>query len=290
MLKNWIIEGFPLGVNLRKMKILKISILVLVLLGFKINAQTKKSNNNETHQSYITKYGTPISIKKTTTFYTKNGAEIKQSIITFSKNLDTIIEKRYKGSELQAELIFVFNQSKNLIYRSFKNKVPLFGWQYIKTKYIFDETGLVSRKKMDKNGNLIEYDIIINDSLKNKISLKTFDSQGKLIGYEKTKYNYKENKKTWGVYNSFGDKMTEKTSNLNFDKNNNNKYNEYGDCTFYPRGWFANDNTYYQVKIKYDKLGNWVEKKTYESKKINGVFKNKKIYRTNKRKIKYRKG
>ncbi|WP_299156181.1 hypothetical protein [uncultured Tenacibaculum sp.] len=271
------------------MKIYIINLTLLILLNFNVSAQTKASNNNKIHKSYITTFGTPKLIKNTTTFYNKKGTEIKQSTISFSKNLDTIIEKRFKDFKLQAQLVFIFNRNRNLIYRSFKNKVPLVGWQFKSTKYKFDKTGLISRETRGKNGNLIDFDVIENDSLKNKISLKTYNSYGELIGYEKTKYNYKENTKKWSVYNRSGKKTTEKTSYIYNEKKSLNDYNKFGDNIFYPRNWYTNDNTYYQIEIKYDKLGNWIEKKTYEVKKINGVFKNKKKYRKNKRKIKYQK-
>ncbi|WP_303316421.1 hypothetical protein Q4Q34_06340 [Flavivirga abyssicola] len=271
----------------------------IILLGLfiifisKLNAQQKESFNTDTHDSYNIKFGVPSKIIKNYTFYNSSSTEYQKSIILYSKNLDTISEKRYKNSEFNAELIFIFNKNRNLIYRSFNSKIPTVGWRFKLTKYKYDENGRIESRTIDKNGNLIDFEIIQNDSLKNKTLSKLFNSNNQLLGYETTQYYYEENKKIWRVYNGSGKKINESVSKIISNKKtketNNNKYNEYGDCILYPRNWNKNDNTYYQVEYKYDKLGNWTEQKIYAVNKIDGEFKNKKINRNFKRKIKYRK-
>lgn len=275
------------------MRTIIISLGIFVIFFSKLNAQQKESFNTDTHDSYITKFGVPLKIIKNYTFYNNSNTEYKKSTIIFSKNLDTISERRYKNSEFNAELVFVFNKNRNLIYRSFNSKIPTIGWRYKSTKYKYDENGRIEARTINRNGSLIDLEIIENDSLKNKTSSKIFNSNNQLVGYETTKYFYAENKKIWKIYSGSGKKINESVTkiitNKNTKKTNTSKYNNSGDCILYPRNWNNNDNTYYQVEYKYDKLGNWIEQKIYAVNKIDGEFRNKKINRKFKRKIKYRK-
>ena len=275
------------------MKPIIIYLGVFIISLLQLDAQQKNSINTDTHNSYNLKFGVPLKIIKNYTFYNKSNTEYQKSIILYSKNLDTITESRYKNSELNAKLNFIFNKNRNLIYRSFNSKVQGIGWRFKSTKYKYDENGRIESRTIDINGNLIDLEIFENDSLKNKTLSKLYNSYNQLVAYETTQYSYKENKKIWSVYNKSGKKIKESISNIITNKisrkNNANKYNASGDCVFYPRNWNKNDNTYYQVEYKYDKLGNWTQQKTYTLNKINGEFKNKKIYKIFKRKIKYRK-
>ncbi|MGY6647885.1 hypothetical protein [Wenyingzhuangia sp. IMCC45574] len=264
-----------------------------ILFWTHLTAQKNESFNTNIHDSYNIIFGVPLKITKNYTFYNKNNTEYQKSIITYSKKLDTISEKRYKNGEFNAELVFIYNKNRNLIYRSFKNKNSISGWRYKSTKYKYDNTGRIETRTMDQNRNLIDLEIIENDSLKNKTLSKLYNSKNQLVGYETTDYFYTENKKVWKVYNGTGKMINQSTTqiikNKISEKSITNKYNDFGDCILYPRNWNENDNVFYQVEYKYDKLGNWVEKKTFTLNKINGELKNRKIYKKFKRKIKYRK-
>jgi len=273
------------------MRTLIISLSIFFFFHLEINAQQKESINTDTHDSYNIKFGTPLKIIKDYTFYNRSGIEYQKSTILYSKNLDTISEKRSKNSEFNAELVFVFNENRNLIYRSFNSKIPTIGWRFKSTKYKYDKNGRTEARTIDRSGRLIELEVIQNDSLKNRTSSKIFNSNNQLVGNETTEYFYAENKKIWKLHNGSGKKVSEGVSAIivNKNKNNSNEYNDFGDCILYPINWSKNDNTYNQVEYKYDKLGNWTEKKIYVVNKIDGEFKNKKIKSKVKRKIKYRK-
>ncbi|WP_343330336.1 hypothetical protein [Polaribacter staleyi] len=273
------------------MRTIIITLGIFIIFLSKLNAQQNESFDTDTYDSYNTKFGVPLKIIKDYTFYNRSGIEYQKSIIFYSKNLDTISEKRYKNSEFNAELVFIFNKNRNLIYRTFNSKIPTIGWKHKSTEYKYDENGRIESRTIDRNGNLIELEIIKNDSLKNRTSSKIYNSNNQLVGYEETQYFYLENKKIWKVYNGSGKKISEGISTIIADKNESdiNKYNDFGDCILYPINWNKNDNTYNQIEYKYDKLGNWTEKKIYTVNKIDGKFKNKKIKSIAKRKIKYRK-
>lgn len=133
---------------MRKLTTLITGIILTISL---VNGQSLRSSKSDTYKSYVTKYGVPRHITEYNTFYNNSGIVKKKEIIEFSESLDTIIETRYKDNILNAQLMFVFNFNKQLIFRSFKKKVPLFGWQYEKSNYTYDENGLT--KILTTNGN-----------------------------------------------------------------------------------------------------------------------------------------
>ena len=257
------------------------------MIAFKSYSQSITSGRTKIFEQYKTEYGQPKEIKNTNTFYNKSGIEIKEEKITFSRNLDTISELRYKNSEIDARLTFIFNKENNLIFRSFKNKVPLFGWQSQKAEYNYSDNGIQEIIDFDSNNKIIRKAIFKNDSLRNPISMKLYDSNNNLLGYEKAEYDYSDNSYIYKVYDSNDNLKTSNQHTIEFKKSKSNNYNEHGDVILYPRNWDENDNVYYVLKYKYDNLGNWIDKRIYKVEKKGDRFVNKEKDRRFKRKIEY---
>lgn len=236
-------------------------------------------------QKYTTKFGKPREIKNKNTFYIKSGKVFKEEKITFSKQLDTIYELRYKNSEFDARLSFIFDDEKNLIFRTFSNKVPLVGWQTVKSEY--NEDGIREIIDFDSYNTISRSAIFTNDSLGNPILMELYDSNHNLLGYEKAMYDYLNNSYTYEVYDSNNNLKTSKQLAIDSKKWDSKKHNEHGDVILYPRN--RNDNVYYLIEYKYDDLGNWIEQKIYTvEKKGNGNdLVNKEKDRRFRRKIKY---
>lgn len=252
--------------------------------------QSIRSLKSDIYKSYVPKYGTIEKIVNTNTFYSKSGAKTKKDIYEFSSEMDTIVEKRYENSEQTAELVFVFNKNKQLTSRSFKRKIPYGGWTFDLATFKYDSTGLIERKEIDSKGNQISYAAIKNDSLSNPIELRLFDKNSNLFGYETATYDYINNNWTYKVFDNIGNVKTVKNYAIDLKDNPERKYNEKGDCIYYPRNWSEDDDIYFELEIKYDKLGNWIQKKIYEIKitgdkvierNINRKFKRKIVYRNN---------
>lgn len=263
-----------------------IIIISLFLTVININAQSITSARSNTYESYVTKFGKPKKIIEKNTFYDKQTTRTKE-IVEFSINLDTIKETRYTSSELDAKLLFVFNSKKQLIFRSYENKVPLIGWQYVESVYSYNENGLSEIKTTDSKGNLQSLTKVTCDTKGNPIELKLYDSNQNLIGFETGEYKYENNKWIYKVYNSNSKLISEQELSIENVKSSTYKYNKNGDCVLYPRNWKHDKNMYYQIEYKYDEFGNWTEQKIYFVEMINGKLKNKKKNRVFKRKLIY---
>ncbi|WP_298248341.1 hypothetical protein [uncultured Christiangramia sp.] len=269
------------------MKKLLRNIIPIFLIAFNSYSQSITSGRTKVFEQYNTEFGKPKEIKNKNTFYNKSGKEIKEEKITFSKNLDTITELRYKNSQLDARLVFIFDEDKNLIFRSFKNKVPLFGWQSQKAEYKYNRKGIQEINDLDPNNNILRKAIFENDSIGNPISMKLYDRNNNLLGYETAEYKYSNNSYTYKVYDSKENLKTSSQHTIDNKQSKSNNYNEHGDVISYPRNWNENDNIYYLLEYKYDDMGNWVEKKIYKVEKQGDTFVNKEKDRRFKRKIEY---
>ncbi|WP_268122122.1 hypothetical protein [Roseivirga pacifica] len=266
-------------------------LMTIFLMNFStINGQSIRSLKSDIHSSYVPKYGSIEKVINTNTFYSKSGVEKKKDVYEYSTKMDTITEKRYESSEITAELTFIFNQNKQLTSRSFKRKIPYSGWKYDLATYKYDSTGLIERTEFDSNGNKVINAVIKNDSLSNIIELRLFDKDNELIGYETATYDYPSNNWVYRVFDKTGNLVTTNNYEIDLSINTDRKYNEQGDCIYYPRNWGENDDVYFELQIKYDKKGNWVQKKIYEVKlngnrvvdrSINRIFKRKIVYKNN---------
>lgn len=264
-------------------------ITVLALLFFMLNARSQSISSilSNTFEGYSLKVGKPSKITKHTTFYVSSGVKKETAMVTYTQSLDTIIEKRFEESQLVAELVFIFDSKRNLIYRTFKNKVPLIGWQFESTTYVYDNTGLIERKSKDKLGRQLFLSKIKNDSLNNPVSLKTYDSKNNLVGYELADYDYPKNTWTHLVFSGNTTLISRNKRTIAKSSSENYVYNEFGDAVLYPRNWSKFDKRYFQIEYKYDKRGNWIDKKVFEVIKQGDEFKNKRLNKRIKRKIKY---
>lgn len=270
---------------MRKLTTLITGIILTISL---VNGQSLRSAKSDIHKRYVTKYGVPRHIIEYNTFYNNSGIVKKKEIIEFSESLDTIIETRYKDNILDAQLMFVFNFNKQLIFRSFKNKVPLFGWQYEKSNYTYDENGLAKILTTNGNSQLKTLAIVECDTLGNPTTFKLYDGNKNLIGFETGEYFYDTNKWNHCVFNRIGELLSEEELTIEAVKSDNKKYNAQGDCVLYPGNWSVGNKIYYQVEYKYDELGNWTKQKIYKVAKVKNKLTSKRIYRKFKRKIKYK--
>lgn len=263
-----------------------ISFLILTLS--QVNGQSLSSARTDVYKMYVPKYGKPEKIIEENTFY---GSEItrNKNIFEFSEKLDTIKVSRFKNSELEAELIFIFNSKHQLVFQIFRNNVPLVGWQHEQSTYSYNENGLSEVKTTDASGNLRFLAKIECDSSGNPIRLELFDSKLNLFGYETGDYDYSRNKWIYCVFDRNRNKVSEEELNIEGVMPADSKYNENGDCILYRGNRNNKDDIYYQKEYKYDVNGNWTEINYYKCQMVDGELKNKKVDRKFKRKIIYQK-
>lgn len=269
------------------MKTQLLNLLLIFFIAFNTYSQSITSARSNVLEQYTTEHGRPREIRNTNTSYNDSGKEVKEEKITLSRNLDTISELRYKNSELDARLTFIFNKEQKLILRSFTNKVPLVGWQKQKAEYRYSNNGLKEIINYNSNNYISGIAIFDNDSLGNPILMKLYDQNYRLLGYEKAEYIYENNTYTYKVYDSSDDLKTTKEYRINSKRSKSSKYNEFGDVILYPRNWNENDQIFYLLEYKYDKLGNWIDKKIYTVEKKGDELVKKAKDRRFKRKIKY---
>lgn len=264
-----------------------LNLLLTLFIASNTYSQSITSARSNVFEQYTTEHGQPREIRNTNTFYNDSGKEVKEEKITFSRNLDTISELRYKKSQLDARLTFIFDKELKLILRSFSNKVPRVGWQRQKAEYRYSNSGLREIIDYNSDNNISGIAIFKNDSLGNPVSMKLYDQNNRLLGYETAEYSYGDNTYTYKVYDTSDDLKTTKEYKINSKRSSSSKYNEYGDVILYPRSWNENDNIYYLLEYKYDELGNWIDKKIFKVEKKGDEFVKKKKDRRFKRKIEY---
>ena len=264
-----------------------ILLLLLIFTAVSNKSQSISSARSNTYKNYHTKYGNPLRIKEITTFYNKNISSIKE-IIEFSKNSDTIVIKKYKKNKLNSQIKFIFNDDKKLIFRTCNVKVPLLGWKYEESKYKYENNGLIEIFTTDGNNNLINLAKFKCDSIGNPLKLSNFDNHYNLIGYETAEYFYNKNKWTHRIFNVSGDTIYKKNFVIETVKSQFDKYNEHGDLVYYPKNGKNENKGFSLIKYKYDKLGNWIQKKYYNVIQIDGEIVSKELHQKIKRKIKYR--
>lgn len=229
----------------------------------------------------------PKLIEEVNIFYREFENEEHKSILLFSQNLDTVYEKRFVNGVYNADLLYVFDSNKNLIYRSLKNKIPGIGWQGLTTVYSYDETGLIGTQTHDGQNNMIDIMKIENDSLKQPVRLALYNANNKLQGYETAEYDYIKNICINKIFNSFGKIINEKNYPIKAKVNGSDIYNEQGDCTLSKSS--GGGNYYQQIEYAYDNLGNWISQQIYVVEKIGNAYKHKKRDRKCSRKIEYQK-
>jgi hypothetical protein len=240
-----------------------------------------------TYYKLIPKNGMPKLIEEVNIFYREFENEEHKSILLFSQNLDTVYEKRFVNGVYNADLLYVFNSNKNLIYRSLKNKIPGIGWQCLTTVYNYDETGLIGTQTHDCQNNIIDIMKIENDSLKQPVRLALYNANNKLQGYETAEYDYIKNICINKIFNSFGKLINEKNYPIKAKINGSDIYNDQGDCTLSKSS--GGGNYYQQIEYAYDHLGNWISQQIYVVEKIGNAYKHKKRDRKCSRKIVYQK-
>lgn len=91
-------------------------IAVLVLPLWWVSGQSLTSAKSDVYKQYVPKYGFPRKIIENNSFYNRSGVERKKEVVEFSIGLDTIQETRYKEDQLDAQLLFVFNEKNNLSF------------------------------------------------------------------------------------------------------------------------------------------------------------------------------
>ena len=152
-------------------------------------SQSIRSLRTDTYKSYVPKFGKVQRIVNTNTFYNNTGPVIKKEVIEFSNNSDSIIEKRYKDNNLDAELFFVFNNRNRLAFRTYKQKIPYSGWQYDSAFYYYQGNNIDYIESYGGNSQLQNIAILSNDSLGNIITLSLYSPEKELLGYESADYN-----------------------------------------------------------------------------------------------------
>lgn len=91
------------------MKNPQFNLLLIFFIAFNTYSQSITSARSNVFEQYIIEHGQPREIRNTNTFYNDSGKEVKEEKITFSRNLDTLSELRYKNSELNASLTFILS-------------------------------------------------------------------------------------------------------------------------------------------------------------------------------------
>jgi len=270
------------------MRKLLLSIGLLILIFAQGKSQSLGSLKRDVFKSFMPKHGIPEQIIRTQSFYSTSEVKKQKNIIDFSARLDTIMEKRFEDELIKAQAMYLFDDNKRLVYISFKEKVSSFGWQEKHTYYKYDNNGLSEIRRTNVLDQLIDQTRTKSDSLHNPIYLIWYNADLNLKGYETGEYLYAQNKCIRRMYNNQAELQSKEECSIESKESDESKFNQYGDCTFYPRAWFENDKVYFQVDYKYDELGNWIEKKLYRLIIVENKVTDKTVLQKIKRKIKYR--
>src|SRR5829696_1463515 len=141
------------------------------------------------------KYGKPIQITETNTFYNSSGKQIDKNIKTFHSNGLLLTEERYdEDGKLTARLTYKNDTARRLkLERTFERWTAL---GYIKETgvYSYDEGGFLTRTTdADPNGNVIRVSDLLNNEKGHPTELRLYDGNGNLYGTETAEYLYDKN-------------------------------------------------------------------------------------------------
>ncbi len=256
----------------------------LLFVMFQLKGQSIVFIRTDLQSEYNTKEGKASEIKYSNKFYGEKGTIKEKKRVLLTEKLDTIREQNLKGSKPIAEYIWIFEKPKQPTKKIFRQKKGD-NWTEETTSFKYSQSGLVQIKTEDETGKRLSQTMIINDHKKNPIKITHYNKEGVLSGFETAVYNY--NFGTWvnDIYDKAGNLKEQKKFRFEPKPHKLSKFNEKGDIILEPIN--AEEGTFFLTEYKYDFLGNWVKKKTFKVKKIEGKFKNKKKHEYLKRKIKY---
>lgn len=213
-----------------------------------------------------------------TTFYNTNSIEKKKDVTIYNEKNRVTSELRYDESgKLKQRLTRIYDSTGiRSLARKFENWHPSLGYFYETAFHGYDEKGFLNSViEKDQNNKIIRQTNIINNDNGNPTEL-TVLVENQIQGKETAEYNYEQNEVTIKYFNKNGELVNSETSKIEFSRSKpGDIVNEYGDVI---------KSAKFEMKIKYDKFGNWI-KKVYSS-IVNGkVIKKSESIRV----IKYRK-
>lgn len=211
-----------------------------------------------------------------TTFYNSTNIEKKKYVTTFNQQNKITSELRYdEEGNLKQRLTRMYDSTgTRSLARRLENWHPLLGHFYETAYHEYDSRGFLIRIiDKDQNNKIICETNINNNDYGNPTELTVIvgnQTQGKEIA----EYNYEKNEVIIKYFNKEGELINSDVSKIEFTKGKpGDILNEYGDVI---------KSSDFEMKIKYDKNGNWI-------KKIYSVIKNGKLIKKSEsiRKIKY---
>ena len=254
------------------MKKLILTIIILSSIAIYPQSTLSSLNFNKNKDFHSTK---PVleTITNTTFYNSNNTIEHTKEITSYNIQNNAITELRYDSdNNLKQRLTRIYDSTKTLCIGSkFENWHRYLGHTIEIASYDFDSKGyLIKITNKDQNGNIFQTTDIVNNEKGDPIELVGYNKDG-ISGKEKSKYNYEKNEVIIEYYNSKDELISTQTTIVDpFKISPENIVNEYGDIVRSPT---------YEMKIKYDKFGNWIKKK-YSNIKNGILIKSSETFRT----------
>lgn len=255
-------------------------LLILILIFFNYNTYSQSImtvlNFGKKNNFLSTKLVSETTTE--TTFYNSNSIEKQKDITIYNEHNNVTIENRYdENNNIKQRLTRLYDSTGvRSLGRKLENWHPLLGYTYETTYHQYDSNGFLNGFiEKDQNNNIIRETTIINNDKGYPILLQIF-VRNELQGKETAEYNYEKNEVSIKYFNKNQELVNSVNSKIEFTKSMpGDILNEYGDIV---------KSAKYEMKIKYDKFGNWL-------KKVYFVIENNKLVKKSEttRIIKYRK-
>ena len=196
------------------------------------------------------------------TFYNSENIEKKKEVATYNERNKKTSEFRYNESNILEQRLTRMYDSTGIrsIARRLDNYHPLLGRTSSTAYHGYDSNGFLNRIiEKDQSGSVIRQTEIVNNEKGYPMELKLFVGN-QLFGIETAEYDYETNEVLINYFNNEEEFMYSEKSKISAAKNEpEDILNEFGDVI---------KSATYEMKIKYDKYGNWVRKMYFQI--ING--------------------
>jgi hypothetical protein len=227
------------------------------------------------------KYGKPLQIIETNTFYNPSGKQIDKNIKTFDNNGLLVSEERYdKEGKLKARITYRNDTVRRLKLERMFERWSSLGYSKETAIYSYDERGFLTRTTdVDANGNAFQVSDLVNNEKGHPTELRLYDGKGNIYGKETAEYHYNKNFAVTSVLPNHGRILSTDTLQIGFLSDVNgatDNYNEHGDVLSYTSKNLNGTETLFEMSYEYDSKGNCIDEKIYKvSVKSNGKKKRK---------------
>lgn len=246
-----------------------IPLLLLTLSAFVAKAQniyTAWHLNENTDY----KYGKPLVIVETNTFYAGDEKKIDKNLKTFDNAGMLLKEERFdEKGQLEARLTYVNDTLKHIILKRVIERWTNRNNTRATAVYTYDNNNFLTRiTDVDDFGNPMWVYEYVNNDKGDPVEMYTYNGNGSSYGVEKADYYYDKDTAITAVYSKDGRKLSTSTLKLNHKKTDTvtgkSNYNEHGDVLSYRSVNFMGVETLYEIDYLYDSVGNCIDEMTYE--------------------------